>query len=65
MIPAKSSNYELPDSYDNIEQTLITADQILSDAVENAKTLFHTLAVSSIDNNHLMYLSDHLGGLLK
>jgi len=40
MIPAKSSNYDLPDSYDNIEQTLITADQILSDAVENAKLFF-------------------------
>ena len=41
MIPEKSPNYDLPDLYDSIEQTLITADQILSDAVENAKTLFH------------------------
>ena len=41
MIPAKSSNYDLPDLYDHIEQTLITADQILSDAVENSKTLSH------------------------
>ena len=54
MIPAKSSNYDLPDSYDNIEQTLITADQILSDAVENAKTLFHSPTVSSIEDSKIV-----------
>jgi hypothetical protein len=54
MIPAKSSDYDLPDSYDNIEQTLITADQILSDAVENAKTLFHSLTVSSIKDSKIV-----------
>ena len=50
MIPAKSSNYDLPDSYDSIEQTLIAADQILYDAVENAKTIFHSPTVSSIED---------------
>jgi hypothetical protein len=54
MIPAKSSDYDLPDSYDNIEKTLITADQILSDAVENAKTLFHSLTVSSIKDSKIV-----------
>ena len=54
MIPAKSSNYDLPDSYDNIEQTLITADQILSDAVENAKTLFHSPTVSSFEHSKIV-----------
>ena len=54
MIPAKSSNYDLPDSYDHIEQTLITADQILSDAVENAKTLFHSPTVSSIKDSKIV-----------
>jgi hypothetical protein len=54
MIPAKSSDYDLPDSYDNIEQTLITADQILSNAVENAKTLFHSLTVSSIKDSKIV-----------
>ena len=54
MIPAKSSNYDLPDSYDSIEQTLIAADQILSDAVENAKTLFHSPTVSSIEDSKIV-----------
>ena len=54
MIPEKSPNYNLPDLYDSIEQTLITADQILSDAVENAKTLFHSPTVSSIENSKIV-----------
>ena len=54
MIPEKSSNYDLLDSYDSIEQTLITADQILSDAVENAKTLFHSPTVSSIEDSKIV-----------
>jgi pyridoxamine 5'-phosphate oxidase len=54
MIPEKSPNYDLPDLYDSIEQTLITADQILSDAVENAKTLFHSPTVSSIENSKIV-----------
>lgn len=44
---------ELPDEYNEISQTLESADLILNNAVENAKTLFHTLAVSSIDNNQI------------
>ena len=54
MIPEKPLNYDLPDSYDNIEQTLITADQILSDAVGNAKTLFHSPTVSSIEDSKIV-----------
>jgi len=50
MIPEKTQNYDLPDSYENIEKTLITADEILSDAVKNAKTLFHSPTVSSLEN---------------
>ena len=42
MIPEKSVSYVLPDSYDHIDQTLSAAHQILSDAVDNAKTLFHS-----------------------
>ena len=44
---------ELPDEYNEISKTLESADLILNNAVENAKTLFHTLAVSSIDNNQI------------
>jgi pyridoxamine 5'-phosphate oxidase len=54
MIPEKSPYYDLPDSYENIEKTLITADQILSDAVGNAKTLFHSPTVSSIENSKIV-----------
>ena len=44
---------QLPDEYNEISQTLESADLILNNAVENAKTLFHTLAVSSIDDNQI------------
>ena len=44
---------QLPDEYNEISQTLESANLILTNAVENAKTLFHTLAVSSIDNNQI------------
>ena len=44
---------QLPDEYNEISQTLESADLILNNAVENPKTLFHTLAVSSIDNNQI------------
>ena len=54
MIPEKSSNYDLPDSYENIEKTLITADQILSDAVQNAKTLFHSPTISSLEDSKIV-----------
>jgi len=54
MIPEKSPNYDLPNSYENIEQTLITADQILSDAVGNSKTLFHSPMVSSLEDSKIV-----------
>ena len=44
---------QLPDEYNEISQTLESANLILTNAVENAKTLFHTLAVSSIDDNQI------------
>ena len=47
----KNPSIEIPDSYKNISDTLVTADEILSDAVDNAKTLFHTLPLSSIDGH--------------
>ena len=54
LIPEKSTNYDLPNSYENIEQTLITADQILSDAVGNSKTLFHSPMVSSLEDSKIV-----------
>ena len=48
-----SLEVQLPDKYNEISQTLESANLILTNAVENAKTLFHTLAVSSIDNNQI------------
>ena len=44
-----NSSIELPKSYESLDQTLKTADLILSDAVSNATTLFHTPVVSSFD----------------
>lgn len=40
---------DIPDSYSCLEETLQVAERILSDAVDNSKTLFHTLVVSSFD----------------
>ena len=37
---------QLPDTYDDIQDTLESASLILADAVSNAKTLFHTPVVS-------------------
>ena len=48
-----SLEVQLPDKYNEISQTLESANLILTNAVENAKTLFHTLAVSSVDNNQI------------
>ena len=39
---------DIPDSYSCLEETLQVAERILSDAVDNSKTLFHTLVVSSL-----------------
>tara|TARA_B100001093_G_scaffold429939_1_gene425406 strand:- start:2175 stop:2768 length:594 start_codon:yes stop_codon:yes gene_type:complete len=43
----------LPNSYENLDQTLDAAHKILDDAVDNTKTLFHTLVVSSYDGNSI------------
>ena len=53
MSTQNSLEVELPDEYNEISQTLESANLILTNAVENAKTLFHTLAVSSMDNNQI------------
>jgi len=62
MIPEPIAGLELPDSYDDINQTLKISDMILTNAVENAKTLFHSPTVSSIDdsgiNSRVMVLRD-------
>ena len=44
---------DIPDSYSTLEETLRVADSILSDAVDNSKTLFHTLVVSSFDGSKI------------
>ena len=44
---------DIPDSYTTLEETLQVADSILSDAVINSKTLFHTLVVSSFDGSKI------------
>ena len=54
MIPEKSTSFVLPDSYDHIDQTLSAAHQILSDAVDNAKTLFHSPTVSSFEDSKIV-----------
>ena len=62
MIPQAIAGLDLPDSYDDINQTLKISDMILTNAVENAKTLFHSPTVSSIDesgiNSRVMVLRE-------
>ena len=41
------------DTYDQISETLSTAESILDNAVDNAKTLFHTLILSSLDEGKI------------
>ena len=55
MIPEPIAGLDLPDSYDDINQTLKISDMILTNAVGNAKTLFHSPTVSSIDESRLIY----------
>ena len=43
----------IPDTYDQISETLSTAESILDNAVDNAKTLFHTLILSSVDEGKI------------
>ena len=62
MIPEPIAGLDLPESYDDINQTLKISDMILTNAVENAKTLFHSPTVSSIDesgiNSRVMVLRE-------
>jgi hypothetical protein len=45
---------KLPDSYSNIDETLESAKLILSEAVPNTQTLFHTPVVSTIHENKIV-----------
>ena len=47
------SRLDLPIKYLKIEDTLISAEKILINAVDDAKSLFHTPVVSSIKNNQI------------
>jgi pyridoxamine 5'-phosphate oxidase len=62
MIPEPIAGLDLPDSYDDINQTLKISDMILTNAVGNAKTLFHSPTVSSIGesgiNSRVMVLRE-------
>ena len=44
---------KLPDSYSDISETLESAKLILSEAVPNAQTLFHTPVVSTVHENKI------------
>ena len=48
------STINLPEAYTDLDQTLNSADLILSDAVANATTLFHTPVVSSINGKEVV-----------
>jgi hypothetical protein len=50
---SNNNSVEVPDYYDNLEQTLDTADRILSNAVNNSNTLFHTLVVSCFNGSEI------------
>ena len=45
---------KLPDSYTDIDETLESAKLILSEAVPNTQTLFHTPVVSTIHENKIV-----------
>jgi pyridoxamine 5'-phosphate oxidase len=45
---------KLPDSYSHIDETLDSAKLILSEAVSNTQTLFHTPVVSTIYENKIV-----------
>ena len=45
----KAFEIELPDSYSELSETLDAANKILTTAVDDARTLFHTPVVSSYD----------------
>lgn len=44
----------IPDAFNEISETLSTAESILDNAVDNAKTLFHTLVLSSHDEDKIV-----------
>ena len=45
---------KLPDSYSHIDETLDSAKLILSEAVSNTQTLFHTPVVSTMNENKIV-----------
>ncbi len=49
----KDIKVNLPTNFSKLEDTLNAADIILTSAVDNSKTLFHTLVVSSFDGNNI------------
>ena len=42
------TKFNLPEVYSTLEETLESAEKILTAAVDDAKTLFHTPVVSSL-----------------
>ena len=50
---SEKAKLTIPDTYDQISDTLNTAESILDNAVDNAKTLFHTLTLSSHDEGKI------------
>ena len=50
---SEKSILTIPDTYDQISETLSTAESILDNAVDNAKTLFHTIILSSLDEGKI------------
>ena len=51
---SSSLKEKLPDSYSDISETLESAKLILSEAVPNAQTLFHTPVVSTVHENKIV-----------
>ena len=51
---SSSLKENLPDSYSDISETLKSAKLILSEAVPNAQTLFHTPVVSTVNENKIV-----------
>ena len=49
----KSSKLDVPDIYSDINKTLEISDNILSEAVDDAQTLFHTMVVASLDGENI------------
>lgn len=45
---------DLPENYNKIEDTLNASEKILTSAVSNSRTLFHTLVVSSLNGKKIL-----------